>query len=151
MLDRVSRETTSRTNHVQKRRYRGGWVMPIAPDLTLQANSLWNQTRLWAWRHHVYFDLSRQWFFSGVAARRCQVTGLQFAPSGNFAPVVERIDHNDVFTPANSRMVVAMYAAAKGNGTHADVLRMAEALIVNSDTTVETQRQSPTPHHAGAE
>lgn len=62
------------------------------------------------------------------------MTGLNFdqnwfGPRRAFTPSLDRKDPALGYTEENSQMVVWIYNAAKGTGTHADVLALAAALV----------------------
>jgi hypothetical protein len=59
----------------------------------------------------------------------CEVTGIPFDyESRQFAPSLDRRDNAMGYTDDNIQVVVWIYNAAKGVGTHADILRLAEAI-----------------------
>lgn len=62
----------------------------------------------------------------------CEMTGLPFdmgaARCSPRSPSVDRIDNALGYEPGNVQMVVFAYNAAKGRGTHEDVLELAAAL-----------------------
>lgn len=72
-----------------------------------------------------------------IEAGCCEVTGIPFFLKHHtekstfkhpFAPSLDRIDPAKGYTPDNVQVVVWIYNAAKGQGTHEDVLNLARAL-----------------------
>ena len=99
-----------------------------------KACALWGAARTRAWRHSVPFELSHVWVLNKLLAGVCDVTGLRFHLEGagarhNFCPSIERREAAKGYTEENCQLVVWIYNAAKGCGTHQDVVRMAEALM----------------------
>ncbi|SPA50620.1 hypothetical protein [Cupriavidus taiwanensis] len=71
---------------------------------------------------------------AGIVRGACAVTGLPFVigRSGTgaraLAPSIDRIDPSLDYTPTNTQVVCWLYNRAKGDGSHEDVLMLAEAL-----------------------
>lgn len=106
---------------------------PIPVVVARRTKALWGAARTRAWRHGVPFSLSESWVADRLNAGVCEVTGLAFrvdkcGPRNNFCPSVDRKDPDKGYTDENAQMVVWIYNAAKGAGSHDDVLLMAEAL-----------------------
>ena len=59
----------------------------------------------------------------------CEATGIAFESTGPFAPSLDRTDNSEGYTPSNVRVVTRMYNLAKRNWKHADVVKMAMALM----------------------
>lgn len=79
----------------------------------------------------VPFDLDYEWVYERVSAGHCSVTGLPFNFSGGkhpFGPTLDRIVPEGGYTKENTQVVVWAYNAAKGVGTHEDVMALACAL-----------------------
>ena len=64
---------------------------------------------------------------------RCQVTGIKFDMQARgltpYSPSIDRINNSRGYTKDNVLLVIFGYNAAKGTGTHADVMAIARALI----------------------
>lgn len=84
------------------------------------------------------FSLSQRDIVQRVASGFCEVTGIPFllnhrservTQRNQFAPSLDRIDSRKGYTTDNVQVVVWIYNAAKGEGTHEEVMRMASALI----------------------
>lgn len=79
------------------------------------------------------------WVLERILRGVCEVTGLPlkldypysqrgFGTQGAFSPSIDRRDPAKGYTKENAQVVVWIYNAAKSNGTHADVVRLAEAI-----------------------
>ena len=97
-------------------------------DVAFQAYEVWKRTRTRAAARGVEFDLSRQRVQSAMEAGYCEVTGLRFSRTGPFSASIDRINPNIGYLEANSQVVCWIYNRAKGDGSHADVVKMVEAL-----------------------
>jgi hypothetical protein len=83
----------------------------------------------------LQFTIDRDWVAERLAGR-CEITSLPFdLPDGGpskrsmFGPTIDRVVPEKGYTKDNCKMVVWTYNAAKGSGTHANVLRLCHALI----------------------
>lgn len=83
------------------------------------------------------FNLTSEWLSSHLEPGRCEVTGIPFdlratqnggGPGQPFTPSLDRIDPAKGYTPDNVQVVVWIYNAAKGIGTHEEVLVLVRAL-----------------------
>lgn len=77
------------------------------------------------------FDLDHDWVSSRVGSGHCEVTGIEFSVTGGrdpFGPTIDREVPALGYIKDNCRVVVWAYNAAKGCGTHDDVLKLAVAL-----------------------
>jgi len=81
--------------------------------------------------------LTHEWIASRLALGSCEVTGIPFNFSRDgrgsgfknpFIPSLDQILPNLGYTPENTQIVVWSYNAAKGAGSHEDVLKLAKAL-----------------------
>jgi hypothetical protein len=86
----------------------------------------------------VPFSITPQWVLARLVTMKCEVTGIPFDFHGEdkgdqwrsmFAPSLDQKIPSAGYTKENVQIVVWCYNAAKGTGTHEDVLRMAEALM----------------------
>ena len=78
--------------------------------------------------------ITQEWVQTKLDQNYCEVTGLPLGRSNTpFAPSLERVIPSQGYTPENTKLVVWIYNRAKGSGTHEDVLRLAEALIGDSN------------------
>lgn len=86
--------------------------------------------------------LDRDGIVRRMRAGRCEVTGESFDFSmrsertqhvAPFAPSIDRIDPAKGYTMDNVQIVAWAYNAAKSTGTHADVLRLARAVVRAED------------------
>ena len=83
------------------------------------------------------YDLNTEWLVKVFNEGVCQVTGLPFEFEvdskcngfRSFTPSLDRTDPTKGYTEDNVKVVVWLYNAAKGVGTHEDVMKLAEALI----------------------
>lgn len=79
------------------------------------------------------FDLTNEWAAERLHAGVCEITGIAFELHygfrGQFSPSIDRCEPSLGYTEQNSRLVVWIYNAAKGIGTHEDVLRLARSLV----------------------
>jgi hypothetical protein len=109
--------------------------------VTRRAKVLRDQAEKRSRDHGVPFTLTQSWVKARLVAGRCELTGLPFdfshiqSGSGyrsNFCPSIERVQAHLGYTPDNCRVVVWIYNAAKGTGSHEDVVRFAEALMARS-------------------
>lgn len=86
-------------------------------------------------RRDPHTDLSVAWLKDRLTRGICEVTGIAFDLSllsgsrNPFGPSVDQKQPGAGYTQANCHMVVWCYNAAKGTGTHDDVLKLARALV----------------------
>ena len=123
------------------------------PHLAARADNLLESARIRAQVQRVPFTLKAKWILDRLIAGKCEQTGLAFdhhrlhAPAdglrSNFGASLDRIVPSLGYTPENCQLVVWAYNAAKGSGTDAEVMRMAQALIARRlSTHVRRMRQS---------
>lgn len=83
-------------------------------------------------RNPVGFTATVERIARTIEEGRCEITGLPFdlvgPPRSPFVPSLDRSDNAIGYTEENVKVVVWCYNSAKGSGTHADVLRLTEAL-----------------------
>lgn len=89
------------------------------------------------------FDLTPEWIQPKLEAGVCEATGLPLELSGGdfkgyghfrpWTPSMDRIDPTKGYTTDNVMVVCWMYNQAKGVGGHADVVRMANAIVKNDN------------------
>lgn len=109
------------------------------PFLAMRANRLVKGAKVRASVIRVPFDINAEWVLERLIAGKCEVTGIPFdfardrrEPDGErrmFAPSLDQRVPRGGYTKENIQVVVWCYNAAKGSGTDADVLKMAEALV----------------------
>jgi hypothetical protein len=86
--------------------------------------------------------ITKEWVLERLLRGVCEVTGLPlklvypysrkgFGTQGAFSPSIDRKDPTKGYTLENSQVVVWLYNAAKSNGTHEDVVTLAEAVCRN--------------------
>jgi len=99
------------------------------------AYRLWYSAKLRARAKNLEFTLSREFVEKGVLNGKCAVTKLKFSKKSSskthrsFAASIDRIDSKLGYTDSNCQIVCWIYNRAKGNGTHKEVLILAEALV----------------------
>jgi len=71
----------------------------------------------------------------------CEATGIAFESTGPFAPSLDRTDSSGGYTPLNVRVVVRIYNLAKRDWKHADVVRMAAALMDTDDSILPSLKK----------
>lgn len=105
---------------------------------SLEARSyiIWDNARQRARRAGCPFALDRDDIERRVREGRCEVTGLPFAlaPAGYrrahpWSPSIDRIDPAQGYTPENTRVVVWMLNACKGETGDAEVAQFCEAFL----------------------
>ena len=102
------------------------------------AYRLWYSAKLRARAKNLEFTLSREFVEKGVLSGKCAVTKLKFSKKSSskthrsFAASIDRIDSKLGYTDKNCQIVCWIYNRAKGNGTHKEVLILAEALVPSS-------------------
>ena len=105
-----------------------------------RAMILTNGARARSKKRGFEFDLDLDWVHEKVAKGFCEATGAAFEmdtlylPNGYgqqraFSPSLDRTDPHKGYTKDNVKVVCWCYNAAKGVGTHEEVVRMAEALL----------------------
>ena len=108
------------------------------------AYRLWYRAKLRARVKNLEFTLSREFVEKGVLSGKCAVTKLKFSKKSSskthrsFAASIDRIDSKLGYTDSNCQIVCWIYNRAKGNGTHKEVLILAEALVPSS-----SKKQAP--------
>lgn len=91
------------------------------------------------------FDLDLEWIAERIERGFCEVTGLPFdliTGRSSFAPSLDRINPSKGYTKDNVKVVAWAYNAAKGAGTHDDVLRLAQALVAHDQEQSQVLNQS---------
>lgn len=96
-----------------------------------------SRAKLRAKKKKIEFNLTTQWIREKLEKGVCEATGLPFImPDGTgesgpscFSPSLDRIVPSKGYTIENTRLVIHAFNAAKNDGTDADVLKMARALI----------------------
>lgn len=87
----------------------------------------------------VPFDLTREWY-SAKLEGGCAATQLPFdlsSKQGPWVPHVDRVIPALGYVPSNCRIVCAAFNMAKLNWTDADVMKMAKALLDNSQSNAD--------------
>lgn len=116
-----------------------------------QDNGYRARTILWAKEKYcnergLPYDLDVPWMVEKLEEGRCEVTGLPFDTErgdqykNNYTPSLDRLRADKGYTKDNVRLVLWMYNAAKAEGTDADVLNMAFALVRRA-VLAEQQKQ----------
>lgn len=108
-----------------------------------RARSLWASARKRSEDKSLAFDLTPEWIQPKLEAGVCEVTGLPLELSGEefkgyghfrpWTPSLDRIDPTKGYTTDNVQVVCWIYNQAKGVGTHADVIRLAQAIAANDN------------------
>ncbi|MCE5292910.1 MAG: hypothetical protein LLG14_27255 [Nocardiaceae bacterium] len=85
------------------------------------------------------FDLDDEW----VAQRwtgRCELTGFEFAIGnrvlGMFSPSIDRVDNSRGYLKDNCRFILFGLNTAKGAGTDAELLQIAQAVVARGRLNV---------------
>jgi hypothetical protein len=84
-------------------------------------------------KHNIPFTITKEWAESRWTGR-CEVTGIEFILSTKrspylFSPSLDRIKPHLGYSPENSRFVLHAVNALKGQGTDADMLLIAKAIV----------------------
>jgi hypothetical protein len=108
-----------------------------------RAKSLWTSAKNRAEKKVLDFDLTPEWILARLAVGQCEVTGIPLELSGTddrgfgyfrpWTPSLDRTDPNKGYTQDNVKVVCWIYNAAKGVGTHEDVVLFSQALIAAND------------------
>lgn len=81
----------------------------------------------------VAITITAEWVAEKLSSRVCAATGLPLSfglgGRGPWSATLDRVNPQEGYTPENTRVVCWAYNAAKGEGTDADVLAMAKALV----------------------
>jgi len=96
-----------------------------------RAQRLYQGAKARARKLGVDFDLDLEQIKELVRNGKCEVSGIDFVLQEGrhpFAPSLDRIDPLKGYTQDNIQVVAWIYNAAKGIGTHDDVLKLAQAL-----------------------
>lgn len=99
-----------------------------------RAYELWHGAKCRASMRKIDFSLSRRLVEKALMFGYCAVTGLKFDLAlkgkrmGSFSPSIDRIDPALGYSDQNCQVVCWLYNRAKGDGSHSDVLKLAEAL-----------------------
>lgn len=99
------------------------------------AYQLWYRTKIRAKKKGLEFSISRKFVEDAVLSGRCSVTNIKFSKKssskkyGAFGASIDRINPKLGYTEKNCQIVCWIYNRAKGNGTHKEVLILAEALM----------------------
>lgn len=101
-------------------------------------DNLWRGAKQRATKKGLPFDLSKDWLKDRVEAGRCEVTGIPFSyeVTGAFrfyGATVDRKVPELGYTQSNCQVVIWGYSAAKGNGSHDDVMQLAHTLVANDN------------------
>lgn len=103
-----------------------------------RAKALWTSARNRAEKKGHTFDLTPEWIEEKLLAGKCEATGIPLELAGEtlkhfrpWTPSLDRTDCHGGYTKDNVRVVCWMYNQAKGVSSHADVIKMAKALIAN--------------------
>lgn len=90
-------------------------------------------------------SITEEWLSDKLSTGVCDVTGIKFdmlppvkSRMRAFAPSVDRIDSSLGYNESNCQVVCWLYNRAKGDGTHADVMKLAEALVALDRKTTPT-------------
>lgn len=100
----------------------------------VRAYELWKSAKDRASRRGIIFKLTRERVVLAVVRGFCEVTGLRFDLDGArgeqraLSPSVDRRHPKEGYTDDNCQITCWLYNRAKGNGSHEDVLLLAEAL-----------------------
>lgn len=104
-------------------------------SLSALAYGIWKQAKDRARKRGLEFSIDRTFVEAALAIGRCAVTYIAFdltegaTRSNPLAPSLDRIDPHIGYVPGNCRLVTWIYNRAKGDGTDADVHKLAEALL----------------------
>ena len=101
-------------------------------DIAARAVIMVNQARSRAKRTNLPFDLTVDWVLEQLRGGRCAVTGIPFeleiGGRSQWGSSLDQIVSGLGYTKSNTQVVCWIYNAAKGTGTHDDVLKLAKAL-----------------------
>ncbi len=111
----------------------------------LRANDMLYCAKDRAKKKGLPYNLTKEFVVSKLKIGICPVTGLSFdmtmRPLGERSQLVPTIDRKDPkigYTIDNCQVVCWLYNRAKGDGTHADVMKLAEALVALDRKTTPT-------------
>jgi hypothetical protein len=124
----------TKTREAKEKAIEDRQALPQQQLLTIaqRATRMWSSARLRAWRINVPFIMRKKWVEERLRAGRCEVTGLSFSQYGkrdSFTASIDREVPEKGYVESNCRMTVWVYNAAKGSGTHEEVMLLAKALI----------------------
>lgn len=102
-----------------------------------RANHLCSGAKTRSAKKGLDFDITREWLSDRLERGVCEVTGLALELDGGklnggyrpYTPSLDRTDPTKGYTMDNTKVVCWIYNAAKGSGSHEDVLNLVEALI----------------------
>ena len=105
-------------------------------SVTGRANNMLAGSRKRAAKKDIPNDLTREWLSERLERGVCEATGLPLQLDGGrlnggyrpLTPSLDRTDSTKGYTMDNVKVVCWMYNAAKGTGSHEDVMKLAEAL-----------------------
>lgn len=101
---------------------------------------LYNSAKSRARNKGLDFSISKQWVLDRVMAGICECTGLPFVAGqgrNGFSPSIDRVDNSKGYTIENSRVILWGVNAFKGEGSHADMVQMARAIVAREDALKE--------------
>jgi len=105
-------------------------------DPVFRATMIWRGARTRARHKGLDFSVELSTVISGVLTGECAITGIPFdfsrqsRHSNSFSPSIDRIDSKKGYIEGNVQIVCWIYNRAKSAGTHDDVLRLAEAIMI---------------------
>jgi hypothetical protein len=109
-----------------------------------RAHTLLNSARQSARKKNLKLTITQEWIQEKLERGTCEISKIPFVLESRntgkwgagsqqpFAPSLDRTDPVQGYTKENVKLVVWIYNRAKQDSTHADVLRLAQALTKSS-------------------
>jgi len=109
----------------QRRRYREArWL------------NILSAARVRAKKKHLEYSLTKEWASSRWTGK-CELTGIQFyeglSEAHELSPSIDRIDNSLGYIPGNCRFILWGVNRFKGEGTDAEMLRLAKIIVASMD------------------
>ena len=130
-----SRRMRTRTlcfTHYNRLKRRGDIHWKPKGPLWRAAWKLWKAAKYRARKLHLEFSITVDFVFERIKTGKCEVTGADLKLIGGqrspWSASLDRKNPSIGYTPENSQLVCWIYNAAKGDHSHADVLKLASLI-----------------------